>query len=178
MYSSLVIDMFVSDHAPVYIIKKMNTNKKKNHITFKGRTYRNYTSDILHHKIDNNLNLDRILELEDPTECWNKLYESLVAIADEIIPKKEYKIKKEKPAWLTDELLNLRNDRNYFFKKAKMTGDEVDWFVARNLRNRFNETMKGAKSEYINRLDPKDFTSNMRYFPRISQNSLKIPPHL
>ena len=27
-------------------------------------------------------------------------------------------------------------------------------------------------------LDPKDPTSNMRYFPRISQNSLKIPPNL
>ena len=26
-------------------------------------------------------------------------------------------------------------------------------------------------------LDPKDSTSNMRYFPRISPNSLKIPPN-
>ena len=30
----------------------------------------------------------------------------------------------------------------------------------------------------LNPLDPMDFPSNVRYFPRISQNSLKIPPHV
>ena len=30
----------------------------------------------------------------------------------------------------------------------------------------------------LNPLDPKDLQSNMRYFPRIYQNSLKISPKL
>ena len=34
-----------------------------------------------------------------------------------------------------------------------------------------------APVSILNSLDPKDFTFNMRYFPRISPNSLKIPPY-
>ena len=30
----------------------------------------------------------------------------------------------------------------------------------------------------LNPFDPVDFPSNVRYFPRISQNSLKIPRHI
>ena len=41
-----------------------------------------------------------------------------------------------------------------------------------------NESLKTVKFwEDINPLVPKDFTFNMRYFPRISPNSLKIPPN-
>ena len=36
--------------------------------------------------------------------------------------------------------------------------------------------MTGIKENGINPIDPKVLPSNMRYFPRISQNSLKIPP--
>ena len=161
VHSSGIIDMFLSDHVPVYIVKKMNTKKKKNSVTFTGRTYRNYTTDILHEKINNNMNFEIILNNENPTEIWNTIYDSLVSIADEIVPKRDYKVKKEKPAWLTDELLNMKNDRDYFFKKAKITGDKEDWFVARNLRNRVNISMRVAKADYIkdqlerNRKDPK-----------------------
>ena len=61
---------------------------------------------------------------------------------DEIVPNKEYKVKTGKPAWLTDELLNLKHDR-LFFQKAKITGDE-----GINPRNRVNIAMRSAKSEY------------------------------
>ena len=50
--------------------------------------------------------------------------------------------------------------------KAKITGDDADWFIARNLRNRANIAMRAAKAEYIkdqlerNRADPKKFDKN------------------
>ena len=132
--SSGVLDWFLSDHLPVYLIKKMNTRKTIKNITFMGRTYRNYSKEILEDIINRRIDVNKLLSLDDPCDCWKSLYDSLVSIAEEIVPQKEYRIKKEKPAWLTDELLNLRNDRDYFFKKAKKTGDEGDWFVARNLK--------------------------------------------
>ena len=161
--SSGVLDLFLSDHMPIYIIKKMNTKKLKESNLFLGRTYRNYTKDLLHEKIDSKLDVNRILQCGNPIECWDTLYSSLVNIADEIIPIKEYKVNDDIPAWLTEELLNLKKDRDYFFKKAKITGDDGDWFVARNLRNRVNIAMRTAKSDYIkdqlnfNRDNPKKF---------------------
>ena len=116
--SSGVIDLFISDHVPIFLIKKMKTKKEKNYTSFIGRTYRNYSADSLHIRINNSLNLDKFLEINDPEECWEKLSDSLVAIANELIPKKEYKVKAEKPAWLTDELLHLQKDR-LFLQKGK-----------------------------------------------------------
>ena len=161
--SSGVLDVFISDHMPIYLVKKMNTKKTNQHVNFKGRTYRNYSKVILQEKINEQLDVQRLILLRDPVECWDVLYGSLVDIADEIVPSKEYKVKSEKPAWLTDELLNMRNDRDYFFKKAKISGDDGDWFVARNMRNRVNIAMRAAKTEYIkdqlvyNKNNPKKF---------------------
>ena len=45
--------------------------------------------------------------------------------------------------------LNLKKDRDYFFKKAKISGDEGDWFIARTLRNRTNIAMRTTKADYI-----------------------------
>ena len=45
------IDLFMSDHRPVFLIKK----KQKSHhpkLNFSGRTYRNYSQDIMQGKID------------------------------------------------------------------------------------------------------------------------------
>ena len=86
-----------------------------------------------------------------------------MSIADELIPEKTYVVNNEVPAWLTPELLNLKKDRDYFFKKAKITGDDRDWFEARNLRNRTNIAIRAAKAEYIkdqlheNKDNPKKF---------------------
>ena len=43
--------VFMSDHMPIYLIKKMDTQRKKEHVTFSGRTYRNYTVERLREKI-------------------------------------------------------------------------------------------------------------------------------
>ena len=163
VHSAGVLDMFLSDHMPIYLVKKMNTKKMKQHITFMGRTYRNYSANKLHERINNEQDLDSLLLKHDPVEIWGGLSDSLVNIADDMIPQKEYRVKAEKPAWLTDELLNLKNDRDYFFKKAKITGNQGDWFVARNLRNRVNIAMRSAIADYIkdklnhNRQNPKKF---------------------
>ena len=37
---------------------------------------------------------------------------------------------------------------------------------------------EGAQLRAYHPLDPTDSISSMRYFPRISQNSLKIPPNI
>ena len=149
--NSGVLDIFLSDHQPVYLVKKMDTspNNRKQKINFTGRTYRHYKTELMQDNVDRSINVNYLMELDDPVLCWNALYQSLNLIADKIIPEKTYLVKKDILVWLTPELLNLKKDRDYFFKKAKITGDDADWFIARNLRNRTNIAMRSAKAEYI-----------------------------
>ena len=122
------------------------------------------------------MNLDTFLEIDNPVECWNKLHDSLVTIANEIIPKKEYRVQGEKPAWLTDELLNLYKEMS---KRQKHSGDEGDWFVARNVRKRVNIAIRSAKAKYIkdqvefHRKDPKNVW-NLIQSEILPENKAKI----
>ena len=73
-----VSDWFLSNHQPIYLLKKMITTNKKEMFTFIGRTYRNYSTEVLPKKLDNKLNINELLNMENPNECRNKLYGELV----------------------------------------------------------------------------------------------------
>ena len=87
----------------------------------------------------------------------------MTKLADEITPKKEYSIRSERPAWLTNDLLNIQKDRDFFYKKAKRAKIPEDWMVARRHRNIVNIKIRNAKSAYIkhellrNKSNPKKF---------------------
>ena len=44
-----------------------------------------------------------LLGMRDPSEFWHSLYHSLVAVADDFIPEKNYTVNNDLPAWLTPE---------------------------------------------------------------------------
>ena len=161
--TSGVLDMCISDHQPIFIVKKMNTKQIKVKTQFTGRTYRFYTPAAMQDLINRNVNVNELVLMRDPEVCWSTLYQSLSTIADKIIPEKQYTVNNDLPAWFTPDLLNLKKDRDYFFKKAKISGEQGDWFIARNLRNRTNIAIRSPKAEYIkdklnqNRDNPKKF---------------------
>ena len=123
------IDFFISDHQPVFIVKKKPTTKHMK-TQFTGRTYRNYNQQILDTKLGQLLDRNRITNESDPSRCWNYLIDDITCIADDVTPKKYYKIRRDKPAWLTYDLLNMQKDRDYFYKKAKRTKTQADWQAA------------------------------------------------
>ena len=49
---------------PVYLVKKMNTNKVKSNTMLTGRTYRNYSTAILHDRINRYVDVNRLLLLD------------------------------------------------------------------------------------------------------------------
>ena len=50
---------------------------------------------------------------------------------------------------MTDELIEQIKDRDYFYHKAKASGDEDDWNIAKHLRNLTNANIRGSKREFI-----------------------------
>ena len=64
-------------------------------------------------------------------------------------PIRTYKIKNYWPDWMTDELIEQIKDRDYFYHKAKASGDEDDWNIAKHLRDLTNANIRGSKREFI-----------------------------
>ena len=88
---------------------------------------------------------------------------NITKIADDLCPIKSYKVRDNKPVWLTNELVELQKDRDYFYSKAKQTRDPGDWFIAQNMRNIANNAVNNVKARYIkhkienNKENPKRF---------------------
>ena len=132
-----------------------------------GRTYRNYTKEVLNTKL-HNFDTTPILNETNPELAWEMLYHKLIAIADEMCPVREYTIKTKHHDWLTPEIIEIQKDRDYFFKKARKSNNDSDWFIAKNLRNLANTAVRKAKAEYIKseleryKTDPKIFWRSIK----------------
>ena len=59
------------------------------------------------------------------------LYDAIKNEIDIMCPQKNIKIKKKKDPWITNDLLELRNDKNDLLDIAKNTQSDDDWQAAR-----------------------------------------------
>ena len=83
-------------------------------------------------------------------------------------PVRTFRVKNYRPDWITKELIEQIKDRDYFYKKAKKTGDKDSWNIAKHLRNTTNSNIRQAKKEFIlNEL--KENENNCKKFWKIVQ---------
>lgn len=84
-------------------------------------------------------------------------------MADELCPLVELRIRIESASFLNPELVDLQRDRDYFVKKAELTKDLGDEFIASCLKKRARNEVRIAKSRYYHNQairynrDPKNF---------------------
>ena len=154
------LDINVSDHLPVYLIrkKKKSPNEK---IDFKGRSYKNLNKDVVENMLRNvvwatyaNLDID---------SCWNFLLENIMEILDNICPEKHFKFAKNRPSWLTNDLINLMKERDRLLKVYQKTKKDNDKIEMRKIRNLVNISIKNARAKFVkdqletHKDDPKKF---------------------
>ena len=145
--ASGTLDSFISDHQPIFVIKKKQRNSNAS-VEFEGRPYKKLDLD----KLLNNLHTKKWADfyaIEDPEEAWSFLQ---TKINDELnlqCPVRKFKIKKYIPEWICPELADLIRDRNYFYKKAKLTNNKDDWNIAKHLRNVANSGIRKAKATFV-----------------------------
>ena len=142
------LDSFLSDHQPIFLVKKKERNVGKAEQIFEGRSYRNYDKQKF---IDNILaqKWTYFYETQDPEKAWEEMQSIIIREADKQCPIRTYKIKNNKPCWLTNEILEQMKDRDYFYRKAKMYNNEDDWNIAKFYRNQTNFNVRKAKADYI-----------------------------
>ena len=155
------LEHFVSDHQPIYIIHKKGKDLRSTE-EFKGRSYRNFDRDVFRKKL-REVTWDELYSILTPELAWEFILNNITMVLDSICPVRTFKIKNYRPDWMTKELIEQVKDRDYFYKKAKLGGDEDDWNIAKHLRNTTNVNIRQAKRDFIldelnsNSEDPKKF---------------------
>ena len=141
------LDHFISDHQPIFVVKK----KKRDHrpkVEFWGRSYRNYDKVLFEQQLLD-FDWDDFYELKDPDAAWSCFSDRVLKILDHMCPIRSYQIRNYRPEWVTNELLEQIKDRDYFFKKAKLSGDTDAWNIARHLRNQTNANIRLARKDFV-----------------------------
>ena len=106
-----VINYNISDHK--LTMKKIRNCKAVE--TQMGRSYVNCTQEALMAAFSQE-ETGIVLENQDPNECWKELEAILLRVADRICPIKKLRIRIHMVKYLTNGLLELQRDRDYFIK--------------------------------------------------------------
>ena len=85
----------------------------------------------------------------DPEVAWDHLLSQFIPILDEMCPVRTFKVKNYRPDWVTAELVEQIKDRDYFYKRAKHSGDEDAWNISKHLRNITNANIRQAKRDFV-----------------------------
>ena len=113
-----------------------------------GRSYRDYDRDSFKKKL-RKCDWESLHDLENPDLVWDYILNKVNSILNQMCPLRKFSIKNYRPEWVTPELLVQIKDRDYIYKKAKQTGNQDDWKIAKHLRNTTNANIRLAKKEFI-----------------------------
>ena len=142
------LDSFLSNHQPIFLLKKKVKTTGRSEQQFEGRSYRNYDKqkfidDIMEQK------WEYFYNATDPMKAWDEMLKIINREANKQCLAGTYKIKHNKPCWLTNEIVEQMKDRDYFYQKAKRTNDEDDWNIAKFHRNTVNFNVRQANSNVM-----------------------------
>ena len=70
-------------------------------------------------------------------------------VLDSLCPENFFKFAKNRPVWITNDLINLMKERDRCLNKYLSTRLEDDKIEMRRMRNLVNITVKNARAEYV-----------------------------
>ena len=165
--NSGTINHNMSDHYPVFIVRKKTRNKivKK---TVVGRSYLRYITEVFQQKLDNKDWTNFDTESDDPSALWEIFENHVTIVLNEVCPMKHLTVPENKPKWLNNDILLLMRKRDKMYKEARRKKDSHSWRKAHFLRNRVEMMIKNYKKEKIqenlhrNRTNPRKFWDSIK----------------
>ena len=164
----------VSDHLPVYLIRK-KVKFPNDKIDFKGRSYKNLNKDTVENML-RNVDWTNFANL-DVDSCWKFMLENIMDILEKLCPEKNFKFARNRPNWLTNDLINLMKERDRLLKVYQRTKLETDKKEMRKYRNLVNISIKNARADFVkeqletHKDDPKKFWKELNTLIPNSKNA-------
>ena len=148
--SSGVLDVAISDHLPVFLIRKKHKNKPS-YIHTKGRSYNNYRKDNFQNDIKNHPDWATFWDLQDdkPDAMWEKILKIIQDASDLHAPLKDMKIREDTPQWITKDLISEVNQKDFLFNKARKLPSETNWEMFKQKKNEVKKLLSSAKEEFV-----------------------------
>ena len=142
-----ILDVNISDHQFIHI-NRIHHSKNKEKLEFIGRLYKNYDYDLF---CSNLINLDwnKFHFYNDVNIAWNLLHSRILTTINDMCPLKTFKVAQAKEPWVTNEILEMIKDKDRLLWGAKQRNTEIDWELARNVRNNTNAHIRRAKANFI-----------------------------
>lgn len=144
-----VICTDISDHLGVFMcVTKVIKNKKiQESVSFQNIT----TSSLseFRHKLAA-FDWSEVTQKEDVDGAYNLFLEHFQQLYKLCFPYKSVRFsKKNRKPWVTSELINKINKKNYLFKKFVKTKDSESLRAFKSFRNRLTKELRNARSRYF-----------------------------
>ena len=156
-----ILDWNFSDHLAV-MVKRKRAHVQQTKITFKGRSYRNYSKEELQGALLEE-DWNQFYGAMDPSVCWGILEGKIKTYLDVHCPLKSFRVNEARDPWVTNELLEEIKDKDLLLRIARRSGREEDWAVAKRVRNRVGRLVEQTKADFLKEQqveladDPKKF---------------------
>lgn len=142
-----MIETSASDHYMVGCTCSL-TYEKLASFSITGRTYRNYTYQKAKHYYDLH-HLQGLYDLTDVNLIWEKLYCIMINCANNLCPSRTMTVRRDNPAWITSEILELINDRDTLFNDGYSQNRPDFIESAKILRTEVKRALRNARSDFI-----------------------------
>ena len=140
----------ISDHLAVAATRKKHSRGVEEKINFAGRSYKNYVKADFQNNLLN-YDWDRFYGEIDPNTLWDFMEERILEQANNFSPIKIFRVNALREPWITNEAIEAIRDKNKLLQKARKSGKERDWTVAKEARNRVGRELENLRSDFLKR---------------------------
>ena len=144
--SSGVLHVNLSDHSLIYCVVKAGVRRAPGRV-IEYRSYKTYSkqsflADPVH------VNFDLIDEEQNINVAVSKWDELFTNVADFHAPIKKLRTIGIQTPWLTTDLSNAMQDRDYHHRKAVKSNSPFHWMMYKKIKSYVNTNVKKCKAEY------------------------------
>jgi hypothetical protein len=125
-------------------------------------------------------NWESIFSIDDIDKITTDISNTILSAAEATIPNKLVTIRKQDPAWLTNEIRKLIRKKNRIHNKAKRLNKPADWNKFRKIRNDVTSLVRKARDAYQDKLVSRlsdDHPSTRTWWKTCNQISGLKPSH-
>lgn len=145
-----LLESSMSDHSSIFCVIKGGVPKLPPR-EFEYRSFKTYDKDAFVNDLKQVPwhSVDYAEDIDAAVLMWERMFSD---VADQHAPVKFCRAKGTKNPLVTNEVIEIRRDRNYHHKKAKTSGSPYHWSLYRKLRNCANRKKRNLKSSYYCKL--------------------------
>jgi hypothetical protein len=146
---------------------------KKNNRKFKPRTI--YTRNFAKYNEANykenlrNLDWENVTQEPDINNAWDTFKSLLKSVIDKHAPLTKKRVRGRDSPWFTNEIKTKTYERDYYLRKARKSGKEIDWSTYRRLRNDVTRSIRQSKADYTRQIFRENINTPRKFWNQIKK---------